>query len=83
VNYLACLEQDPSWQTTAEREGELIVFMRGQNGARFEKGFYTIMEGGLPGHPVLGSWLREQFASGKLKLVRGSLALRLVQWRHD
>jgi len=72
LNYLASLEQDPFWQATAEREGELLVFMRGRKGAPFEKGYYT-MKGGVAGYPVFGSWLREQFASGKLTLVRGSI----------
>lgn len=72
LNDLTSLEQDPFWQATAEREGALIVFMRGRKGAPFEKGYYT-MKGGVAGYPVLGNWLREQFASSKLTLVRGSI----------
>jgi hypothetical protein len=72
LNYLASLEQDPFWQLTAEREGVFIVVMRGHKGAPFEQGFYT-MSGGLAGHPMLGRWLREQFSTGRFKLVRGSV----------
>lgn len=72
LKYLATLEQDPFWQATAEREGVLIVVMRGHKGAPFEKGFYT-MSGALAGHPMSASWLREQFSSGRFKLLRGSV----------
>lgn len=70
--HLVALEQDPFWQATVEREGELIVFMRGHKGAPYENRYYT-MRGGLAGYPRLGSWIREQSESGILKLLRGSI----------
>ena len=71
-DYLFTLEQDPFWQATAEHKGELIVLMRGHKDAPYEKQFYT-MERGRAGLPCLGRWLREQFSSGKFKLIRGSI----------
>ena len=72
VNHLARLEHDPFWQLTAERQGELVVIMRGHEGAPFEKGFYTT-SGALANVVIAGSWLRDQFSSGNLRLLRGSI----------
>jgi hypothetical protein len=71
-NDLAKLEHDPFWQLTAERRGELVVIMRGHEGAPFEKGFYT-NNGALANVVIAGSWLRDQFSSGNLRLLRRSI----------
>ena len=75
THYTSVLEKDnPQWQATAENEGgSPVVIMRACPGDRFyEKDYYTWL-GGEIGYPYALSGIRELFASGKLKLLRGSI----------
>lgn len=73
--YIAALEHDPYWQATAEdKNGDQVAIMRGHPGGQFEKGYY--LYGGDAYEASMAHSLnevQEQFASCRLKLLKGSI----------
>jgi hypothetical protein len=71
-DYLLSLEQDPNWQATAQnKEGDIVVVMRGHPGAPYETGYYT--EPISVRLPYTLDGIQKLFASKKLSLLRGSI----------
>ncbi|HEX4484617.1 MAG TPA: hypothetical protein VH088_00015 [Terriglobales bacterium] len=71
--YLSDLEKRPHWQATAEDKNGPVAIMAGYPGHFL--GHYYLYNGknhdGL--RPYRATWVKERFASGELKLLKGSV----------